>query len=77
MDNTLLDRLMKIAITGLFLAGMIFICICLFSNKKTTHYYFLLYSVMSLQVYSILSEILIKSKYCIIRIKGRLWICLS
>ena len=33
MDNTLLDRLMKIAITGLFLAGMIFICICFFSHS--------------------------------------------
>ena len=48
-----------------------------FQTQRTTHYYFLLYSVMYLQVYSTLSEILIKSKYCIIRTKGRLWICLS
>ncbi len=34
MDNELLNRLMWIAITGLFLAGVIFIGIFLFSENK-------------------------------------------
>lgn len=34
MDNKMLDRLMWIAITGLFLAGIIFIGLFLFSNFK-------------------------------------------
>lgn len=47
MDNELLDRLMKIAITGLFLAGMIFICLCLFSKTKNNT---LLFSALSCNV---------------------------
>jgi len=34
MDNELLNRLMWIAITGLFLAGVIFIGVFLFSENK-------------------------------------------
>ncbi len=34
MDNELLNRLMWIAVTGLFLAGVIFIGVFLFSDNK-------------------------------------------
>lgn len=47
MDNELLDRLMWIAITGLFLAGVIFICLYFFQGRKDN---ILLFATLSCNV---------------------------
>lgn len=40
MNNELLNRLMWIAITGLFIAGAIFICVFLFLENKNSELLF-------------------------------------